>query len=233
MSETPVAIPSWSAAPVRGVLTAPANPKIYHITHIDNLPGLVDGALWSDAERLRREVPCTLVGMSEIKRRRIEELDVECHAGTRVGEYVPFYFCPRSIMLYLLHRGNSLGLTYSGGQEPIVHLRADLRAVVDWADAGGRRYAFTKGNAGARYTEFFHEISRIGELNWEAIAAADWRDPSIKEGKQAEFLIERAVPWELVELVGVISERHAEQVTAAIRRAAYQPKVEVMPAWYY
>jgi ssDNA thymidine ADP-ribosyltransferase, DarT len=28
-----------------------------------------------------------------------------------VGEYVPFYFCPRSITLFLLHKGNHVDLT--------------------------------------------------------------------------------------------------------------------------
>lgn len=141
-------------------MPAPENPKVYHITHIDNLPRLVDEDLWSDAERIRRGLQCTLVGMSEIKRRRLEELEVDCHPGTKVGEYVPFYFCPRSIMLYLLYRGNSPGLAYTGGQRPIVHLRADLKAVLAWADTKKRRCAFSKGNAGARYTEFCNDFQR-------------------------------------------------------------------------
>lgn len=171
--------------------------------------------------------------MSEIKRRRLEELEVDCHPGTMVGEYVPFYYCPRSAMLYLLHRGNSPGLAYGGGQQPMVHLRADLKTAVQWADTEGRRYAFTKTNAGARYAEFFDEFSRTDEINWTAIRARDWRDPDIKEGKQAEFLIESSFPWELVELVGVISDAVAEQVIEAVRNAAHRPKVEVRREWYY
>lgn len=214
-------------------MAAPKSPKIYHITHAANLPGLVAGALWSDAERIRRGLPCTLVGMSEIKRRRLEELEVECHPGTMVGQYVPFYYCPRSVMLYLLHRGNNPGLTYQGGQEPIVHLQADLKTVVEWAGTEGRRYAFTKSNAGARLAEFFAEVDRLDELNWSAIRATVWRDPDLKEGKQAEFLMEKSLPWELVELVGVISERVAEQVIEICRAAVHRPKVVVKPAWYY
>jgi hypothetical protein len=60
--------------------------------------------------------------MSAIKRRRVEELEVSCHPGTKVGDYVPFYFCPRSVMLYVIHRANHPDLSYRGGQEPIVHL---------------------------------------------------------------------------------------------------------------
>jgi len=52
---------------------------------------------------------------------------VKCHPGTKVGQYVPFYFCPRSIMLYILHRGNHPDLDYREGQGPILHLQADSR----------------------------------------------------------------------------------------------------------
>jgi ssDNA thymidine ADP-ribosyltransferase, DarT len=144
----------------------PNRPKIYHITHIDNLAGIVrDGALWSDAERIGRGLDCEVVGMSEIKRRRLEEIEVDCNPGTMVGQYVPFYFCPRSVMLYILHTGNNPGLTYHGGQGPIVHLRADLNAVLKWAEAEDHCWAFSKGNAGAYYAEFFNESERLDELN--------------------------------------------------------------------
>ena len=77
--------------------------------------------------------------MSVIKARRLFELEVDCHPGTKVGEYVPFYFCPRSIMLYLFYRGNHPDLDYTGGQRPLVHLEADVHEVVEWAKA--KRFA--------------------------------------------------------------------------------------------
>src|SRR5580658_6852245 len=151
---------------------------------------MVEGVLWSDAERLRQGLNCQVVGMGEIKRRRLEELEVRCHPGTKVGEYVPFYFCFRSIMLYLLYQGNHPELTYRGGQRPIVHLEADLHAVVEWAEANGKRWSFSNGNAGTRYTPFFDDLGEVNVLDWTAIAATDWKDPFVKERKQAEFLVE-------------------------------------------
>jgi hypothetical protein len=56
-------------------------------------------------------------------------------------------------MLYLIYQANHQELTYRGGQGPIVHVEADLRATVAWADAQMRRWAFTLSNAGARYFE--------------------------------------------------------------------------------
>ncbi len=211
----------------------PKNPKIYHITHLDNLPQIVDSVLWSDAERIRRALACTIVGMSEIKRRRLDEIEVDCHPGTKVGEYVPFYFCPRSIMLFLLYRRNHPDLIFRGGQQPIVHLEADLRAVVEWADSVPRRWAFSNGNAGARYTPFFDDIDQLEVLDWKAISEDDWQDPIVKERKQAEFLVEESFPWEMVERIGVIDEKTAEQVAGAIQDADHQPQIVVARNWYY
>ena len=93
----------------------PRVPKIYHITHVRNLEQiLASKVLWSDANRIEMELDCEVVGMSKIKQRRLA-LPVGCHPGTYVGEYVPFYFCPRSIMLYILHMGNHPDLDYSEG----------------------------------------------------------------------------------------------------------------------
>ncbi len=112
---------------------APTQPKIYHITHLRNLAQIIaTGGLWSDAQRVARGLDCKIVGMPAIKRRRLEELEVSCHPTTKVGQYVPFYFCPRSILLYMLHQGNHPDLDYREGQQPIVHLQADLRATVHW-----------------------------------------------------------------------------------------------------
>lgn len=123
--------------------TPPARPKLYHITHVDNLRAIVaHGGLLSDADMIARGGPAQAIGMTGIKRRRVEDLEVDCHPGTKVGDYVPFYFCPRSVMLFVIQRANHPELTYRGGQGPIVHLQADLHAVVGWVEASGGRWAF-------------------------------------------------------------------------------------------
>jgi hypothetical protein len=207
--------------------------KIYHITHLENLPRIVGKVLWSDAERIRQDLNCTVVGMSEIKRRRLEELEVDCYAVTRVGQYVHLYFCFRSIMLFLLHRGNHPDLTYHGGQGPIVNLAAGRHTVVQWADSVRKRWAFTNGNAGTRYTQFFDDVDELDALDWKAIGETDWRDPIVKERKQAEFLVEGSFPWELVERIGVIDSKAAESAARICSEARHRPEIVVAPNWYY
>ena len=108
-------------------MLVPANPKIYHIVHVDRLASIVaDGCLWSDREARERDVSGTEIGMSNIKERRLGN-ELGSHPGLHVGDCVPFYFCPRSIMLYVISRQNNPLLDYQGGQVPIIHLEADLR----------------------------------------------------------------------------------------------------------
>lgn len=142
--------------------------------------------------------------MSEIKRRRLEEHEVKCHSGTMVGEYVPFYFCPRSVMLYILHMGNHPGIDYREGQGPIIHLQADLKAAVKWATDNKIRWAFSDINAGTYVAQFYDDLSQLNDvINWSAVEATDWRDAAIQEYKQAEFLTYESFPLGLVEKIGV------------------------------
>ncbi|WP_256369538.1 type II toxin-antitoxin system toxin DNA ADP-ribosyl transferase DarT [Moorella sp. E306M] len=211
----------------------PVQPHIYHITHVENLPSIIkEGRLWSDAEMIARGGPVASIGMSTIKQRRLK-LPVKCYPKDRVGEYVPFYFCPRSIMLYLLYCGNHSELTYHDGQEPIVHLEADLYETVRWAKSQGQRWAFTLSNAGATYTEFRNRLDQLEEIDWEAVAARDFRDENVKERKQAEFLIYNFFPWHLVRRIGVQSLRIKKRVLQVLTRSRHQPIVEIRKDWYY
>lgn len=59
--------------------STPSHPKIYHITHIDNLASIASSNyLMSDAKRIAMSKQCSLVGMSKIKQRRLEEIEVSC-----------------------------------------------------------------------------------------------------------------------------------------------------------
>ena len=86
-------------------MTVPAQPKIYHIAHVDRLPSiLADQFLWCDREVQRREPVGTTIGMNGIKQRRLNEIRLSSHPNLYVGDCVPFYFCPRSVMLYLINQ---------------------------------------------------------------------------------------------------------------------------------
>jgi len=211
----------------------PDRPCIYHITHLDNLHSILEhDGLYSDAKKISLGLNNRNIGMSEIKRRRLI-LPVDCHPNTTVGQYVPFYFCPRSIMLFILHVGNHPDLTYHGGQGPILHLVSYLHDVVTFANSEHIRWAFTATNAGARYTQFYNDLSHLNELDWGAIEASYFRDPHTKEGKQAEFLMYDFFPWGLIHGIGVENTAVFDRVNEMLRTSAYQPRVTIKRDWYY
>lgn len=208
--------------------------KIYHIAHMDRLFSIAeDGYLWCDARMTELDDQRgTTIGMSNIKRRRMEELRLSSHPDLHVGDCVPFYFCPRSVMLYVISRGNDPQLGYRGGQDPIVHLEADLEQTVAWADANNLRWAFTTSNAGSRYFEDFADLAQLDKVDWNAVHARNWQQS--KEAKQAEFLIEGRFPWTLVSRIGVISQNAGNQALATLEGASsHMPNIQVTSNWYY
>ena len=209
----------------------PENPKIYHIVHIDRLESIIaDGYLSSDVEMAKRDITGTDIGISGIKQER-RRRPLNSHNGLYVGDCVPFYFCPRSVMLFVIYKKNHVALSYRGGQDPIIHLEADLYETAAWAEQHGKRWAFTLSNAGARYFEDRCDLEKLDEIDWHAVKARDWQ--GCKEGKQAEFLVEGSFPWTLVQRIGVHSDEVRQQVIEAMRSCTDKPCAEVKREWYY
>jgi hypothetical protein len=173
-----------------------------------------------------------VIGMNKIKNRRLS-LPISSCPGLFVGDCVPFYFCPRSIMLYMMHMGNSPDIKYRGGQSPIVHLVADLHKTIAWTQRNNLQWAFTTSNAGAFYFEDYANLSDLGKIDWHSVRTNQWRDRDIKEKKQAEFLVERCFAWELVDEIGVYSSQQQEMVFNIIGMHEGKTKIKIQPTWYY
>lgn len=73
---------------------------IYHITHISNLPSIIQhGGLYCDNLIPQRNLHPQGIAHQHIKERRARRI-VNVAAGGTLADYVPFYFAPRSPMLY-------------------------------------------------------------------------------------------------------------------------------------
>ncbi len=209
---------------------------IFHITHIDNLASIVEeGGLLSDRRLVDTRGDRVVIGLNTIKRRRLEELPVRCHPETNVGDYVPFYFCPRAPMLYMIHMRNT-ELIFRGGQGQIVHLVSTVEEAIQVA--GSRPWAFSDGNAGAFYTQFSADIGQLSTfVNWNAVRTQWWSgqnvDPTVKDKKQAEFLFHDQFPWTSILGIGVIQQPIADEVRQILSNADHTPQVAVKRDWYY
>ena len=81
------------------------------------------------------------------------------------------------------------------------------------------------------------DLSRLGEIDWDAVRSDRWSgrglSSSVKEGKQAEFLVEHRFPWKLVSRIGVYSHPAYGRASAALETATHKPPVEIKRNWYY
>ena len=134
-------------------------------------------------------------------------------------------------MLYIFYRNDHDEIEYHGGQEPIVHLVADMHRTVLWAAQNNLRCAFTTTNAGSEYFDDYTEEKDLNRINWDAVRASDWRD--CREEKQAEFLVEKRFPWNLIEKIGVYSSKRYQQLSDILSTASHHPLVEIKQDWYY
>lgn len=202
------------------------NLATFHITHADNLANIVcEGRLWCDAERIARGLASTNIGYSHIKARRMRH-PVTVSAGGTLGNYVPFNFCPRSVMLYVVSQGHE---NYREGQQPIVHLVSSIETI----RATGRPWFFTDRHADLGYANQFDTPDKLNEVDWSVMSLTYWSEPEVKEKRQAEFLVHEWCPWEAIETIGVMDQAMAARVDAAIAGAGHMPRVEVHRDWYY
>lgn len=214
---------------------APAAPTmthtILHFTHVDHLAAIMREGLWCDREAEERGLLSVGVGNTGIKDAR-RWLPVSAGPGGCPADYVPFYFAPRSPMMYSIYRGNVP--QYQDGLEPLVYLVTTIEAVRE----AGLRFVFSDGNCGSRVTEYSDDLDRLDELvDWELMRAKWWantpEDPDRMRRRMAEFLVHERVPWELFIAIVAMTERTANAARETAARLGLGTSVLVRSGWYY
>jgi len=198
--------------------------RIYHITDIENLPKILQsGGLLSDAQMVQASGH-TVIGYDHIKKRRLEQIKIT-HSGRYVGEYVPFYFCPRSPMLLTINSGNT-GRP-KGCQKTILHLVSTVGHGLNL----NQEWVISDRNAGIPYVGFYRTLDGLNKLNWQAIQAGYWAD--VIDEKMSEFLVADNFPWENIIGIACFNDDIANQVRAILATSEHQPVVKAIPSWYY
>jgi hypothetical protein len=202
---------------------------IYHITHKKNLPPIIRGdGLSCDSKMAGGK--CVTIGYQSLKDRRAEKL-VNVSKGGTLADYVPFYFAPRSPMLYRISRGSVD--SYKGGQAPIIYLVSTVEDV----NGKGIPFFFTDGHAVMELSEQYEAVSDLNKVDWRVLEGKYWydtdQDGDRSRRRQAEFLVHDFFPWSLVQQVVVINSEMKKCVENMIDKATHKPKVVVNSAWYY
>jgi hypothetical protein len=214
----------------------PDRALIYHFTHLDNLASvLAVGRLLSDTA-MQAQGGFTEVGDLTIKARR-RQCTVTVGPGGMAADYVPFYFAPRSPMMYRIHRDHrdQVEGRYPGGIDPLVYLVSSVDTVV----TAGLGWAASDGNcsmATTRHTASEAELS--GLVDWPLMAEVYWKntkeDGDRMRRRAAEFLVHTEFSLDLVLGYAVRTMERAGELADLLqahgRGNSYR---SVRPDWYF
>jgi hypothetical protein len=204
-------------------------PLIYHFTDIDNLPSILEaGAL-----TCHRDAPTAVdIGNQGIKNNR-QTVNVPCGPGGKVGDYVPFYYAPRSPMLNSIMHGNVEGV--SSDQRRLVYFVSSTER----AFSAGLQCVFTDGNAGTFHiTKFEDDPQKLqSHVDWPLMKKTYWantpEDGDRVRRRMAEFLIHDSAPLDLFLGIAVMNATVDAKVTAMLEQAGRDLRVVRRSGWYF
>jgi ssDNA thymidine ADP-ribosyltransferase, DarT len=165
---------------------------IYRMTHIENIAHVLQNGITHIASSNSNKAYVPIGDGSLIQTRQ----NFTTPFGTKLGEYIPFYFGCRMPMLYVVQNGFN-GVTATN-PENIVYCISSVQKVIDL----NLDCVFTNGHA-VNALSSFYDISQAPQietlLDFAAIRAIWWNeDLDIKRRKEAEFLIKNDVPSEAI-----------------------------------
>lgn len=212
-------------------MTTPPRGLLYHFTHMSNLASIARSGLHCDSNVMDRGLAFIEVGDQDIKTTR-RTRSVPVPPGGVVADYVPFYFAPRSPMLFSMYMGNVP--TFSGRQDEVVYLVTSIARV----QKHSMPVVFTDRNATVSGAQYGTDPANIGDyVDWELMEATWWHntleEPDRKQKRMAELLVYSHVPWTLI--IGVVAktEERAWEASGVLANVGVETRVTTRRDWYF
>lgn len=205
--------------------------RIYHMTHIKNLPGILSGGILQahSSEAGRPTLVVDIAAPDTRETRRTTELTEQ---EDSVARYVPFFLSPDARLWDSIRSGESdprLAAEVAGfASTEFVVLVSTIKDVFAHADSVEQvEYSITNGDAAGVLTRF-----GTGREGVERMVRGLRANEESEEILDAEFLVKEAFPFELVSLIGVKNERVRDEVKSLLAHSSQRARVAVYPPWF-
>ncbi|HRE41369.1 MAG TPA: DUF4433 domain-containing protein [Ignavibacteria bacterium] len=203
--------------------------QIFRMTHIDNLPFILNNGLCSLNSKIQ-DCNFILIGYQTLINDR-KKTEVPINPGGTLSDYIPFYFWYKSPMLYVIYKGND-NEVYKTPQEKIVYIVSSIEKLLDL----NTKFVFTDRHAHLKYANFYNSKENLNKLNWNYIKSNDWSriyGPEIRELKQAECLVYRQMPIEAFLGIAVMNEKMKIAAEKIINDSTVRLIVKIKPEFYF
>lgn len=219
-------------AAILGGMAVPGDISIYNFTDATNLPGILEASRVYCKPELSTGAHKTDISHYDVQRRR-QTKRVRCGPGGVLHDYVPFYFAPRSPMMFAISRGNVEKC--SSDTNRLVYFVSSLNKVQE----AGLNFVFSDGHATKAFTRIYYDPVSLDKIDWPLMRARYWsdtdEDPDRSRRRQAEFLIHGSFPWEVVEHLAVKNADMKRRLDAYLAKEwphLIRP-VKVRSSWYF
>ena len=206
----------------------PEKALIFRITHIANVPWILDHGLHCRSAELR-DPNYVDIGNPELIAKRTHRVVPIPPRGT-LSDYIPFYFTPYSPMLLNIKTGH--GGTKQTPMPEIIILVSSLRTVAE----GGLPFVFTDRHAYLQAAQYFNDLACLDRIDWAILQARDFRrdpdDPGKFERYQAEALVHHHLPVSALAGIGCHGPPQEALLKAELDKRAIQLKLAARPGWY-
>lgn len=197
----------------------------FRLTHIDNMQYIMSNGLVRALSPFRDKnyVPIGDVQVIQVRKDRKFQ-------GYQLSDFMPFYFGPRSPMLYVIQHG------YNGVRkvkpEDIVYCVVRIEDIIN----NNIDCIFTDGHALSSLTNYYPK-SKLANLdnivNYDDVYSTFWNiedDPDLKRRKEAELLINDDLPSQYVRGIIVYSETAREHL---INIGVAAELIVIKPTFYF
>lgn len=203
--------------------------KIFRITHIGNLPWILDNGLHAQNGALV-DPNYVGIGMETLIRQRNTHPVGGQHGGT-LSDYIPFYFTPHSMMMLNIHTGYNEVKKWDN--EEIAILVSSIPKLVELTIP----FVFTDAHAYTAEADFFDTPDDLDEIDWDLLRSRNFkRDPEDpgKQGRyQAEALVYRHAPMDAMLGIACYNKACEESIGKLVRERGLSLSVKAMPGWYF
>lgn len=202
----------------------------YRITHINNLPLLLQNGI------VNKNHPNASEDYIEIGNPEIIDVrstsPVKIHNYGMIGEYVPFYFTPKSIMLYNIITGYWHPLVPWRNRSEILVIRCLIEDMTTLP-----RWFFTDGQGNDMASGHYNDLEELDEIDWHCIQNSDFTksdgDFDRPRRYQAEFLVHHEVPIESIESLNVYNQQAADVVIDILNENNINLAVNIQPQYFF
>ncbi len=200
---------------------------LYRITHLQNIPHILQHGITHISSPNKNKAFVSIGDSSLITSRSFFTLP----NGSKLGDYIPFYFGVRMPMLYVIQNGFN-GVKAIAAKD-IVYCVTSVAAIIK----SGVDFIFTNGHAIDSFSEFFGDadVNDIESLvDFKAVNTQYWKsdtDLDLKRRKEAEFLVMGDVAKEAIIGFAVYASATAEGIKALPGFA--DKKIVVKPNYYF